>query len=266
MMPNLDGKVALITGSARGIGRGIALCLAKSGAKIIVNDLPPKSGANIVDAQDTVDDITALGQQAIACYADVSDREQVQALFQQGIKHFGQIDIVVANAALSIREPVVDAKWEGVLRTIEVTQFGVFHTCQAAAQHMVDRGEGGKIIIIGSVLSQVPFRTSSAYNMSKAAVNHLGRTLANELSSHRINVNTINPGYIDTPGERKYATEEEIAEAANHLPWGRLGTPEDIGNTAAFLASSSADYITGSSLNVDGGYIIGMGGPVGDKK
>jgi len=266
-MSDLSGKVALVTGAARGIGRGIALCLAQEGAKVIVNDLPPKDGnVDITDAQGTVEAITALGQEAIACYADVSDRDQIQALFEQGITHFGQIDIVVANAALSIREPVVDAKWEGVLRTIEVTQFGVFHTCQAAAQHMVKRGEGGKIIIIGSVLSQIPFRTSSAYNMSKAAVNHLGRTLANELSAHRINVNTINPGYIDTPGERKFATEEEIAEAAKHLPWGRLGTPEDIGNSVAFLASAKADYITGSSLNVDGGYVIGMGGPVGDTK
>lgn len=266
-MPELSGKVALVTGAARGIGRGIALCLAQEGANVIVNDLPPKQGSSdIVDAQSTVDEIIALGQQAIAIYADVSDRDQIKALFEQGIAHFGQIDIVVANAALSIREPVIDAKWEGVLRTIEVTQFGVFHTCQAAAQHMVARGEGGKIIIIGSVLSEIPFRTSSAYNMSKAAVNHLGRTLANELSAHRINVNTINPGYIDTPGERKYATEEEIAEAAKQLPWGRLGTPEDIGHSVAFLASAKADYITGSSLNVDGGYIIGMGGPVGDTK
>ncbi len=266
-MPELSGKVALVTGAARGIGRGIALCLAQDGAKVIVNDLSPQQGStDIVDAQGTVDEIIALGQEAVAIYADVSDREQIQSMFEQGISHFGQIDIVVANAALSIREPVIDAKWDGVLRTIEVTQFGVFHTCQAAAQHMVERGEGGKIIIIGSVLSQIPFRTSSAYNMSKAAVNHLGRTLANELSAHRINVNTINPGYIDTPGERKYATEEEIAEAAKQLPWGRLGTPEDIGHSVAFLASEKADYITGSSLNVDGGYIIGMGGPVGDTK
>jgi len=266
VMGELQGKIALITGAARGIGRGIALCLAQQGAKIIVNDLPPKEGANIADAQDTADEIIAMGQEAIACYADVSDREQIQAIFEQGILHFGQIDIVVANAALSIREPVIDAKWEGVLRTIEVTQFGVFHTCQAAAQHMVKRGEGGKIIIIGSVLGEIPFRTSSAYNMSKAAVTQLGRTLANELTPHRINVNIINPGYIDTPGERKFATEEEIAIAATQLPWKRLGTPEDIGNAVAFLASDKADYITGTALNVDGGYIIGMGGPVGDNK
>ena len=265
-MFDLDGKVALITGSARGIGRGIALSLAQQGVKIIVNDLPPKSGENISDAQNTVDEIIALGQEAIAYYADVSDREQIQAMFAHGIAHFGKIDIVVANAALSIREPVIDANWEGVLRTIEVTQFGVFHTCQAAAQHMVKRSEGGKIIIIASILREIPFRTSSAYNMSKAAVTQFGRTLANEISPHRINVNIINPGYIDTPGERKFATEEEIARAAKHLPWGRLGTPEDIGNAVVFLASSMADYITGSTLNVDGGYIIGMGGPVGDVK
>jgi glucose 1-dehydrogenase len=109
-------------------------------------------------------------------------------------------------------------------------------------------------VIIGSILGEIVFRNSAAYNMAKAAIIHLGRTLAAELAGHRINVNVINPGYIDTPGERKFATEEQIAQAARNLPWGRLGTPHDIGRAAAFLASDDADYITGSTLVVDGGY------------
>jgi glucose 1-dehydrogenase len=245
-----EGKVALVTGAARGIGRGVALCLAEEGADIIVNDLPPAEGSG---ALGTVREVEALGRQALAYDADIADRNQVAALFAAGVAHFGRIDVVVANAAFSIREPVIEAHWEHVLRTLEVTQFGVYHTCQAAAQQMVGQGSG-KIVIIGSILGEIVFRNSAAYNMAKAAIIHLGRTLAAELAADRINVNVINPGYIDTPGERKFATEEQIAQAARSLPWGRLGTPRDIARAVAFLASDDADYITGSTLVVDGGY------------
>jgi len=246
-----EGKVALITGAARGIGRGVALCLAEEGANLIVNDLPPAEGSG---ARATVQEAEALGRQALAYNADISDRDQVAALFAAGVAQFGRIDVVVANAAFSNREPMIEAQWPHVLRTLEVTQFGVFHTCQAAAQQMVKQGDGGKIVIIGSILGEITFPNSAAYNMAKAAVNHLGRSLAAELAAHRINVNVINPGYIDTPGERKFATEEQITQAARNLPWGRLGTPRDIGRAVAFLASDDADYITGSALVVDGGY------------
>jgi glucose 1-dehydrogenase len=251
----LEGKVALVTGAARGIGRGVALCLAEEGADIVVNDLKTAAGEG---ARGTVQEIEALGRRALAFDADISNREQVAALFAAGVAHFGHIDVVVANAAFSIRQPVIEAQWEHVLRTLEVTQFGAFHTCQAAAQQMVKQGGGGKIVIIGSILGEIPFPNSAAYNMAKAAINQLGRTLATELAVHRINVNVINPGYIDTPGERAFATEEQIAQAARSLPWGRLGTPHDIGRAVAFLASADADYITGTALVVDGGYKLAM--------
>jgi glucose 1-dehydrogenase len=253
-----EGKVALITGAARGIGRGIALCLAEEGAKIVVNDLPPGAVPGVIDARHTAHEVLALGSQALPVYADVSQREQVADLFGTALAHFGRIDIVVANAALSIRELVIDAEWANVLRTIEVTQFGVFHTCQAAAQHMVQRGQGGKIVIIGSILADIPMPTSAPYNMAKAAVNHLGRTLAAELVAHRINVNVVNPGYIDTPGERSFASDEQIRRVAQQLPWGRIGTPHDIGKAVVYLASDDADYVTGTILQVDGGYKLGM--------
>jgi glucose 1-dehydrogenase len=209
-------------------------------------------------ARGTVAEVEALGRRALAYDADISDRDQVAGLFAAGVAQFGRIDVVVANAAFSIREPVIEAQWEHVLRTLEVTQFGVYHTCQAAAQQMVRQGNGGKIVIIGSILGEIPFPSSAAYNMAKAAINHLARTLAAELTGHRINVNVVNPGYIDTPGERKFATEEQIAQAARNLPWGRLGTPRDIGRAVAFLASDDADYITGTALVVDGGYKLAM--------
>jgi len=112
--------------------------------------------------------------------------------------------------------------------------------------------------VTGSILGQIPFLANGAYNMAKAAANHFARTLAAELLPHRINVNVINPGWIDTPGERHYSSEEEIAAGAEKMPWGRLGTPADIGKAAAFLCSDDADYITGSALTVDGGYLLGM--------
>ena len=248
-----DGKVALVTGAARGIGRGVAMRLAQEGANVVVNDL-----ANMTDADNVVGLIRELDRSALAWQADVSDRNAVAEMFAGAVEHFGRIDIVVSNAAYSVRESVVESRWENFLRTIEITQFGVIHICRNAAQQMIRQGNGGKIVVIGSLLQEIPFPTSAAYNMSKAAVNHFAHTLAAEVADQRINVNVINPGWINTPGERKFYTEAEIQEAGTAIPWGRIGAPEDIAAAAAFLASEDADYITGTSLTVDGGYKIGM--------
>jgi glucose 1-dehydrogenase len=253
----LDGKIALVTGAGRGIGRGIALCLAEEGAHIVVNDLPPRAGA-VSDAENTALEIESLGCRALVHYADVSDRTQVEALVSAAVAHFGRLDVTVANAAYSDRQRIVDASWEGVRRTLEVTQFGVFHTCQMAARQMVAQGHGGKIVIIGSLLAELPYETSAAYNMAKAAVNHFGRTLANELAHDRINVNIINPGYIDTPGERKFASEADLERSAHSIPWGRLGTARDIGRLAVYLCSDDADYISGSAIVIDGAYKVAL--------
>ena len=252
-MARFDGKVALVTGASRGIGRGVALRLAREGADVVVN-----YHSHPDEAQEVAQHILAEGRRALMVQADVSDRGAMEHMFAQAIALFGQLDIVVANAALSIREPVIEAVWEHVQRTIEVSQFGVFHTCQLAAQQMVRQGHGGKIIIISSILAELAFPGSAAYNMAKAAINHLCETMATELATHRINVNTINPGWIDTPGERAFTTEEHIQAAAQHMPWGRLGTPADIAAALAFLASDDADYITGTTLRVDGGYMVGL--------
>lgn len=260
-MNRFVGKVALITGSSSGIGRGIAEALAAEGADIVINHLA--DGERAAAAADAV---RALGRRALVCEADVARREEVAELFAAAVAEFGHVDVAVANAAFSIREPVVEAAWENVEAVIGVAQFGVFHTCQMAAQQMIRQQEGqqtalrpgGKILVTGSILGQIPFPTSSAYNMAKAAVNHFARTLAAELLPHRINVNVINPGWIDTPGERRYTSEAEIAAGAAKMPWKRLGTPADIGKAAAFLCSDDADYITGTALTVDGGYLLGM--------
>jgi len=253
---HLTGQVALVTGASRGIGRGIALALAEVGADVVVNYRSHAGEAEAVARQ-----VEAHGGRALVWQADVADRTAMERMFAGAVERFGRIDIAVANAAYSIREPVIEAKWEGVLRTLEVTQFGVFHTCQFAAQRMVAQGiapgrrSAGKIIVISSIHEEVAFANSAAYNMAKAAVNHLVRTLARELTPQRINVNVINPGWIDTPGERDHYSEESLREGAKHMPWGRLGTVEDIGQGAVYLASDAADYVTGAMLRIDGGFV-----------
>jgi glucose 1-dehydrogenase len=256
-MARLTGKVALVTGASRGIGRGIALQLASEGADVVVN-----YHTHPEEAQGTADAIAKLGQRALTWQADVGDRNAVREMIDGTVAHFGYLDVAVANAAFSIREPVIEAQWEHVLRTIQVSQFGVFHTCQMAAQQMVKQCKegrrGGKIVIISSVMEEICFPESAAYQMAKGAINCLGRTMASELAPYHINVNVVNPGWIDTPGERQFYTEDELQERGEYIPWGRLGTPEDIARTVAFLASDAAEYVTGATLRVDGGFILGL--------
>ena len=260
-MKTLAGRVALVTGASRGIGQGIAQALGAAGAKVVVNYRSHAQEAEAVAAS-----IREAGSDALVWQADVADRAAAKRMIDAAVEHFGRLDIAVANAAHSIREPVIEAKWENVLRTIEVTQFGVFHTCQFAAQQMVaqPRQEGtarGKIIVISSIHEELAFPGSAAYNMSKAAINHLVRTMAAELAPQQINVNAINPGWIDTPGERAFYSEEELRAGGAHIPWGRMGTIEDIGHAAAYLASDAADYVTGTTLRVDGGFMVGLNLP-----
>lgn len=256
-MGHFDGRVALITGASRGIGRGCALALAAQGADVVVNYRSHPEEAHAVAAQ-----IEAMGRRTLVWQADVARREQVEAMFAGAVAHFGRVDIAVANAGMSIREPFLTAKWENVLRVLEVAQFGVFHTCQLAAQQMVRQEQigrsAGKIIVISSIFAELPAATSAAYNMAKAAINHLVSTMAGELAEYHINVNVINPGWIDTPGERNYATEEEIHTGSQRLPWKRLGTLDDIGQAVVYLASDAADYVTGTMLRVDGGFVHGL--------
>jgi glucose 1-dehydrogenase len=252
-MNRLQNQVALVTGASLGIGRAAALCLAEEGADVVITyRTHPK------EAQDVVGEIARMGRRALAYQADVADRLQVRDMVERAVQEFGQLDIVVANAGYSVRQPVIEAEWEDVQRVIAVSQFGVFHTCQCAAQQMVARGKGGKIIVISSIHGEVPFACSAAYNMAKAAINHLAATMANELARHRVNVNVINSGWIDTPGERELATDEELERGARRIPWGRLGTAREIARCIVFLASDDADYITGTCLRVDGGYMVGM--------
>lgn len=251
---NLDGKVALISGASRGIGRGIALQMGRSGAKVAVN-----YRGHGDEAEAVVDEIRRAGGDAFAYRADVADRDAVDAMVDATVEQFGRLDIAVANAYYSKREPFLDLALEAAQRTVEVTFWGAFHIAQAGARQMVKQGEGGAILFISSVLAWIPLPTSLPYNAAKAGIDQMSATIANELTEHRIRSNVIAPGYTDTPGERQYATEAQLREAATALPWKRLGTAQDIANAATFLCSDAADYITGTVLSVDGGYWLKVG-------
>jgi glucose 1-dehydrogenase len=245
----LSGKIALITGSSRGIGRGIAVEMAKEGADIVVNYLSHEDEARKVAEQ-----ARGMGRRALVCYADVSKREDVEKLVEATLEEFGRVDICVSNVGRTIRKPFVELTPEDFEWVMRASCFSVFNVCQLCARDMVKRGKGGAILIISSVHSFVPIGTSVPYNTAKAGINHMAATMAEELAPHRIRVNVIDPGWIDTPGERELCTEEELQEEARKLPWGRLGRPEEVGKAAVFLCSDDADYITAAALGVDGGF------------
>lgn len=248
-MIDLQGQVALVTGSGRGIGLGCALQLARCGADLILNDRPGSA-----DLRSSAEQIRALGRRCVAIEADVFSRAGCETLVRAAQEACGRIDILISNPACSQRAPFLECVPEVFERTIQGTLTSGFHVSQLVARQMVEQGIPGKIVMISSVLAEMPFSLCAAYGAAKAGLNHLMRTMAVELTPHRINVNAIEPGWIDTPGERVSFTEETIAAEGRLLPWGRLGLPQDIGHAAAFLASAEADYITGAVLPVDGGF------------
>ncbi len=248
-MVDLTGKVALVTGSSRGIGRSCALEMARAGANVTVN-----YRAHGDEAEAAAEEIRGLGREVLVVGADVADRQAVEEMVGKTVDHFGNLDIVVSNAYRSVRGPFLDMRVEDMEDTLSVTLYGGFHVAQVGAREMVARGRGGAILFITSVHAFIPYGDHLAYNTAKAGTNHMASTMASELAEHRIRVNVIEPGWIDTPGERTYATEEELQEEGRKLPWGRMGRPDEIGKAAAFMCSDAASYITAAALRVDGGF------------
>lgn len=255
----LKGAVALVTGAVRGIGRGCAIELARAGADVAVVDVQSPA-----QAASTLQEIESLGRCVHFWQGDAGDREAMAQVVTEVSSRFGRLDIAIANAGVSVREAFLDITPEGLERTLRPTMYGVLWTLQAAGRQMLvqpllpGRESRGKLIAIASIHADHPYKRSGSYNMAKAGVIHLLRTAAAELAEHKINVNVISPGWIDTPGERQHATEEELAESAQKLPWRRLGRPEEIGRVATFLAGPEADYMTGSVVRVDAGELVSL--------
>jgi len=244
----LLGKMALVTGAARGIGRGCALELARAGADVAINDREQTS-----QSKATVAEVEALGRRSVLVEGDVFQRPSCESVVKRTIDALGQIDIFISNPAYQRRADFIDFDPATFAKVIEGTLTGGFHMSQLVARHMVEQGCGGKIVFISSCHVHTPYARSVAYNAGKGGLNLMAFTIAAELYPHRINVNIIEPGWIDTPGEHEMFGDAVMVRAGSALPWGRLGTPEDIGKVAVFLASDDADYITGATLRVDGG-------------
>ena len=248
---DLNNKIALITGAGSGIGKAIALEMAKAGANIAINDVTAEP------AETTAHEVEALGSNTLSIPTDVSDSDQVDKMVQKSLDHFGQIDILVNNAGVYIPQDggftaISNEAWH---RILDVNLNGPFYCSRAVVKNMMDRKQGGKIINISSVQAEVAHFDASAYQPSKAAIVMLTRTLAVELAPYKINVNAIGPGAIASEGMGASLAPEIIEAYRKRIPWGARGYTRDIGTVAAFLASEEARYITGQIIYVDGGYL-----------
>ncbi len=248
---DLNGSVAVVTGASLGIGRAAAIALGQAGAAVVVNYRSHEAQADEVVAA-----VKNTGAAAIKYQADVSDMAAVEAMVSRTVEEFGKLDIAVANAAFSERELFCEADMDRFRRTVDVTMWGTFYLLRAASQQMIKQGEGGAIVLVSSPHAFVPVPRSMAYNISKAAVEHMSRTAAIELADHRIRVNTLQPGWTDTPGERKFASEETLKSASKTIPYGRLGTPEEMAEAILFMCDPRSSYMTGASLLIDGGITL----------
>ena len=222
--------------------------LAEAGADVIINCYRHRD-----EAESVAERCRAFDVRSDVVLADVSDQTEVTRLVDSTVDQFGGIDIAVSNAAYSDRHLMIESDLDEFRRTIDISMWGAFYFIRRAAERMVEAGNGGNMVVISSPHAHEPMPGAMAYNMAKAANDQMARTAAVELVQHRIRVNIIHPGWIDTPGERKFFSEETLAERGAALPWGRLGKPSEIGRGVVFLCDPASQYITGSTLTIDGG-------------
>lgn len=248
MLNQLKGKVALITGSTRGIGRGIADKYASLGIRVVLNDELDERAA-----EETRKAIERYDVEYLFVKADVSSPTAIEKLFNDAVNHFGRLDIVVANAGIELIEtPFLDSTEGDFDRVFGLNVKGTFFVLQQAAHHVVD---GGRIILISSTMSIHPDPGAAIYSASKAAPKLFVEVLAKELGARNITVNSIMPGIIDNAGVITDQPLEVKTQMRKGSPFNRLGSPNDVGNVAAFLASDEASFIHGQHLAVNGGSI-----------
>ena len=247
---SLEGKVAVVTGSSRGIGRAIAQGLASAGAAVTVNGRDPETTQSVAGA------IAAAGGKSLAVPADISKAEDVGRLIDVTVGTFGRLDIVINNAGISPyyqpAETVTEAEWDELMR---VNLKGVFLCCQAAGRVMIPQ-KSGRIINMSSIGGKVALPRLVAYCSAKAAIDQLTRVLAVEWAPYHILVNAIAPGYIETDlTEGLRENPKRLDALIRQIPLGRLGKPAEIVGAAIYLASDAASYVTGQMLDIDGGWL-----------
>ncbi|MCQ6562001.1 SDR family NAD(P)-dependent oxidoreductase [Paenibacillus mendelii] len=249
-MNQLAGKTAIVTGSTRGIGRGIAIRYGREGANVVV------SGTNAALCEEAAGIIREEGGTAIGIPCDISKLEQIDHLYDKTIEEFGEINIVVNNAGIAVFKPFVEVDPETVRRIWDVNLFGTFFSGQRAAKEMIRQGKGGKIINLSSISQEVGTANLTQYAVTKGGINIMTKCMALELAEHRINVNAIGAGVIDTDISAEEFAKPGMREATlQRIPWGRMGAPEDIAGTAVFLAGDDSEYLTGTTIFVDGGLL-----------
>jgi glucose 1-dehydrogenase len=255
----LQGQKAIVTGANSGIGRAIAIALGSAGADVVVNYRDGEDAA-----MEVVRAISESGSRALAHRADVSREPEVKELFQRAIEHFGTVDILVNNAGLQRDAPFEDLTLEQWNTVIGVNLTGQFLCAREAVREFKRRGvvasvskAAGKIICISSVHEVIPWAGHVNYAASKGGVMLMMKSLAQEVAPHRIRVNSISPGAIRTPiNKSAWSTPEAYESLLRLIPYKRIGEPDDLGKAAIFLASDESDYITGTSMYIDGGMTL----------
>lgn len=246
---DFSGKVVLVTGGGSGLGRGVCARFAQAGASVAINYRSSAAGAQAV-----VEQITALGAQAVAVQADVTSECEVQELVAETVSRFGRLDVLVNNAGIYPMQSLLKmlpAEWDAV---IEANLRSVFLCTQAASKQMIAQGNGGAIINIGSIEAENPALLHSHYNAAKAGVVMFTKAAARELGPNKIRVNVVSPGLIWREGLEE-DWPEGVARYQQAVPLGRLGLPEDVADACLFLASPAARWVTGVNLVVDGGVL-----------
>jgi NAD(P)-dependent dehydrogenase (short-subunit alcohol dehydrogenase family) len=246
-----DTKVALITGAARGIGRGIAAQLIADGYAVMIADVRGEA------AEQTAGELASGGGATAACQADVADAEACRAMVGRTVERFGRLDALVNNAGISKPQPSLEVPPEDWRRMIDIQLNGVFFCSQAAGRQMAAQGWGGVIVNITSINAEAAFPQRASYVAAKAGVQMLTKVLAIEWAEHKIRVNAVGPAHTETEMTLQHIRSGRIQIEAlqKRIPLGRLASVQDVANAVSFLVSDKASFITGQSLYVDGGYL-----------
>lgn len=259
MSRRLEGMVALITGASSGLGKATALAMAFEGARVGINHFDQAEAAETLAGK-----IREAGGEALAVAADVRDPEQVAAMFRRLLEHFGRIDILVNNAGIQADAPFLEMKPEEWQRVLDTDLTGPFLCAQLAARQFMRQGvdparspAAGKILCVTSVHDRIPWRGHANYTAAKGGARMLMETMAQELAPHRIRVNALAPGAIRTPiNRRAWDSSAALDALLDKIPYGRIGEPEDVARAAVWLCSDESDYVTGTTLYVDGGMML----------
>lgn len=245
---NLDGKVAIVTGAARGLGRACALALAHEGADIALGL------RDVATATDLEQEIKTMGRKVIRLQMDVSDLQQINDAVARVVETFGKIDILVNNVGVAPGNPAENVTEADFDHTVNLNLKGTFFTAQAVGKQMIKQGSG-RIINMSSQAGFIALDNESIYCMTKAGVNHLTKNLASEWAKYNINVNAVAPTFIETPGTEPWLKDKAFRQSVvDRIPLGRIGKPMEVAGAVVFLASDAASLITGEIMLIDGGW------------